>query len=43
MRELVRIMCESWSSDPNARLTSLNIRFALEKLIKKHNLNVLPE
>lgn len=43
MREIVRIMCECWSSDPNARLTSLNIRFALDKLITAHNLKILPE
>uniref|UniRef100_A0A915D1U7 receptor protein serine/threonine kinase n=1 Tax=Ditylenchus dipsaci TaxID=166011 RepID=A0A915D1U7_9BILA len=41
LNELTRIMCESWSTNPNSRLTALNIRYSLDALVKKENLDII--
>ncbi|KAI1724991.1 protein tyrosine kinase domain-containing protein [Ditylenchus destructor] len=41
MEELTRIMCESWSPNPNSRLTALNIRYSLDALIKKDGIQII--
>ncbi|KAH7730971.1 DAF-1 protein [Aphelenchoides avenae] len=41
MLELTRIMSESWSENPNSRLTALNIRYSLDKLVKQEGLRIV--
>jgi serine/threonine protein kinase len=40
MSELSRIMNESWAENPNSRLTALNIRYSLDALAKRENINL---
>lgn len=40
MKELIRIMFESWCANPNSRLTALNIRCALDNISKTEKLNI---
>lgn len=41
MEELTRIMSESWTQNPNSRLTALNIRYSLDALIKKEGIQIV--
>jgi len=40
-RELQRIMNESWTEHSSSRLTALNIRCSLDKLVEHHSLNIM--
>jgi serine/threonine protein kinase len=40
-RELQRIMKESWTEHASSRLTALNIRCSLDKLVEHENLNIM--
>lgn len=40
MVELTRIMSEGWAENPNSRLTALNIRYSLDKLVKQEGLKI---
>jgi hypothetical protein len=40
MAELTRIIQESWATNPNSRLTSLNIRYSVDNLVKAQDLTI---